>query len=103
MPPGLRPALGDWAVRMTFIVPVDPDEPRPRPRVPSDADRPVIRERDAVLPDPFNGWALVDRVVAHMAPGRPIPVPSIHFPRPHRVHQHWRLGPNHVLPVAAGG
>jgi hypothetical protein len=97
------PELDGRMAQIAFVVPLDPDERRSQPRVPADADQPVLRERYAILPDPLNGWALVDRTLAYRAAGQPIPAPTAPTPRLHRVYQHWRLGPNHVLPVAKGG
>jgi hypothetical protein len=98
-----RPDLPHGAASMSFVVPVDPVEFPPRRRVPPATDQPVIRERNAVLPDPLNGWVLLDRALAAAGPGRPIPVRAAPAPRLHRIHQHWWLGSNFVLPVARGG
>ena len=61
------------------------------------------RELYAVLPDPLNGWVMVDRAVAHAAPGQPLPPPTGHFARPVRVQQSWRIGPTAVRMVPSDG
>jgi hypothetical protein len=42
----------------------DPVAARNRSPYPVDAEQPRQREREAVLPDPVNGWELVDRILA---------------------------------------
>jgi hypothetical protein len=88
---------------MAYLVPADPNEMRQRRRVPTEPVGPDLRERDAVVLKPANGWELVDTTLANAAQGRPIPAPVARAPHLPRVHQLWRLGTNVVRPVATAG
>jgi hypothetical protein len=57
-----RPEV-DWVDRMPVIRALDPEEARRRMQFPADSDRPIVHEREAVLPDPSNGRELVNRYV----------------------------------------
>jgi hypothetical protein len=92
----------DLEARMPVMYAIDPEEAeRLRHRIAS-RDRPELRQRDALLPDPPTGRILVDQVLAEVGPGRPILVHTTQAaPPPHVYHLRY-LAPNFVLPVASG-
>lgn len=71
-----------------------------RPR--AESDRPVLREREAVLPNPLNGRQLVDQVLVQRVTGRPIPVQATTVAGPQSVSHLRRLAPNFQVPVTLG-
>jgi hypothetical protein len=54
----------DWSFRVAVMLARHPEhDPRPI-NIPTDWHRPVLREREALLPDPPTGQELIDRVFA---------------------------------------
>ena len=87
-----------WVDRDPVLTVFDPEKDRD---IPDHAHRPVVANRDAALPDPANGWELVDRAVAHDIQVQPTVPQATAVPHPQQIFHRLR-GPNVVLPVASG-
>jgi hypothetical protein len=59
-----------WVVQGPVIRAADAEEDRLQTDLPSEPARPLVRDRDAILPDPPNGRILVDRVLAEEMRGQ---------------------------------
>jgi len=64
--------------------------------------RPYIRYNEAVLPDPPNGYVLVDRVVALDQHGWRLPIEHRRPASPLRVAHLQHFGPYEVVPITTG-
>jgi hypothetical protein len=101
MPDWLREWV--WAYRLPVLRALSPEEAERRMHVPDDAERRVVRYREAILPNPLNGRELVDRVLAEEAPGQPVVAAALTTAGLRRVFSRRRLAaPNFVVPVARG-
>jgi hypothetical protein len=89
----------DWVNPVPFLYAIAPDEIR---ELPADWDRPLLREREAVLITPRNGRELVDQALAQERPGLPIAAGTTRAASPLRLFHRQRVAPNFVLPVASG-
>jgi hypothetical protein len=92
----------DWVDRGPIVRALDPEEARIWTESPPDTDRPVVNDREAILPDPLNSQELVARVLGQETREGPILVATTPAALPQRVHDHQRIAPNFVVPIASG-
>jgi hypothetical protein len=89
-----------WVNPVPFMNAIDPNKIW---ELPADWDRPLLREREAVLVTPSNGRELVDQALAQEErPGLPIAAGTTRAASPLRLFHRQRVAPNFVLPVASG-
>jgi len=93
---------GDGVGQMPVLSAIDPEEARRLTHFPADSDRPAVREREAVLPNPSNGRELVDRVVAQDTQEWQIAVQTTPASSRQRFYNLRRAASNFVLPIAGG-
>jgi hypothetical protein len=94
---------GPWPLRGPALQSFDLDESRRRMPLPDETERPMVRQREAILPDPATGRELVDRIQADETQAQPLGVATSPVGSPPRVFQRQRLAaPNFVIPVGHG-
>lgn len=81
---------------------LDPEEAARQTPIPDKMDRPVVRDHEAVLPNPTNGRELVDGVLAQERREGLIAPPTTTAAMPQRVFQRTRAASNFLLPTARG-
>jgi hypothetical protein len=87
----------------SVLEPFNPEEVRDRRLLyHTDPDRPALREREAILPDPLNGRELVDRVLAQGPRQRLVAAQTATPASTPRAVELRHTAPNFVLPVESG-
>lgn len=95
------PWLAEPSPDVPVLLALDPAAARAADK-PAKPDRPALRQREAILSDPADGRALVDRALADSQQGRPLSAPPAQVYEPQRFHPRAWVAPNTATPSARG-